>query len=217
MNLYEEENSIFSNYSLSFEYLNQGDTLNAFEVLSSIPSNFELTYAGLLRHQEYIDLFHVLISSGMYQGYNENDTSFQESLIFMASSSEGRIKALTRNILLSENLIRYNEPFIFPDQNLKSTEYKKHTSKITINDNSLKLNPNPALNYVMVDYTLAISSSLQTIKILDMSGRICLDISIYEKKGYKIIPIKNLSNGIYIFQICQNDTPVISKKLIISK
>ena len=214
---YLENNSILSNYSLAFEYLNWGDTLNASEILSSIPLNFSLTNSELIQHQQYIDYFHVLISSGMYQAYNEIDTSVQESLLKIASSSKDEIKALARNILLSENIISYNEPLIFPDLSLKSNKFRKHNSKLAITENTLKLYPNPAMNYVIVEYSLTESSSCQYIKILDMSGRICYDIAIHEPKGYMIIPIKDLSNGIYIFQLCQNRLPVISKKLIISK
>jgi len=217
INLYLEDNSIYSKYSLAFEYLNRGDTLNVWDLLSSIPANFNMTDAEMLQYQQYVDFFDALISSGIYQGYNEIDTSLQESLFSMASSTEGEIKTLTRNILLSENLISYNEPFIFPDQNLKSTKYKKHNSILTIADNSLKLYPNPALNYVIVDYSVAESASNQSIKILDISGRMCYDIAYLEPRGYMIIPLKDLSNGIYIFQLCQNRLPVISKKLIISK
>jgi hypothetical protein len=217
INLYLEDNSINSNYSLAFEYLIRGDTLNAIETLSSILMNFDLTDAELVRHQDYVDYFNVLMTSGMYLGYNAIDTSVNEGLLTIASSSEGLIQALARNILLSENIITYNEPFIFPDQNLKSTKYKKHNSIITITDNSLKLYPNPALNYVIVDYSVAESASHQSIKIIDISGRTCYDIAYFEPKGYMIIPLKDLSNGIYIFQLCQNRLPVISKKLIISK
>ncbi len=217
INLYLEDNSILSNYSLAFEFLNQGDTLNAIETLSSIPAIFDLTDAELVRHQDYVDYFDVLLLSGMYLGYNEIDTSVSEGFITIASSSEGLIQALARNILLSENIITYNEPFIFPDQDLKSTKDQKHNSIITITDNSLKLYPNPALNYVIVDYSVAESASNQSIKIIDISGRTYYDIACVEPKGCMIIPLKDLSNGIYIFQLCQNRLPVVSKKLIISK
>jgi hypothetical protein len=215
-NLYLEDNSIYSKYSLAFEYLNRGDSLNATGILSSIPLNFSLTNAELLRHQKYIDYVHFLISSRIYQGYNEIDTSTQESLLRIASSSDGEIQAFSRNILLSENLINYKEPFIFPSQTFKSIEFKKHYSKIVITDNSLKLYPNPALNYVFVDYSLAETTSRQSIKILDMSGRIYHELAIFEQRGLIMIPLKSLSNGIYIIQTCQKNSPVISKKLIIS-
>jgi hypothetical protein len=140
-----------------------------------------------------------------------------EDLLLIESSSDGLIQALARNILLSENMITYDEPFIFPDQSLKSTKYKKHNSIIKITDNSLRLYPNPALNYVIVDYSVTESASNQSIKIIDISGRIYYELAYLEPKGYMIIPLKDLSNGIYIFQLCQNRLPVISKKLIISK
>jgi hypothetical protein len=70
---------------------------------------------------------------------------------------------------------------------------------------------------VIVDYSLVKTASNQNIKILDMSGRIYYDMAINEARGYIIIPVKHVSNGIYIVQICQNNSPIISKKLIISK
>jgi hypothetical protein len=158
-----------------------------------------------------------MISSGIYQGYNEIDTSLQESLLSMVSASDGEIKTLSRNILLSKNMISYSEPFIFPDPNLKSTKNKKHNSILTITDNSLKLYPNPALNYVIVDYSLEKSASRQNIRIVDMSGRKCYDQVIDRPRGFILMSITDLSDGIYILQICQNDKPVISKKLVISK
>lgn len=217
INLFLEDNSIYSRYSLAFEYLNRGDTTNAWDFLSSIPVNFDLTNTELLRHQQYIDYFHVLISSGIYQGYNEIDTSVQESLFSLASSAEGEIKTLSRNTLVSENMISYNEPFIFPDPNLKSTKYKKHNAIPEITDNSLKLYPNPAMNYVMVDFSLVKSASCQNIRIIDMSGRKCYDQVIDRQRGFLLMSLTDLSDGMYILQIYQNDKPVISKKFVISK
>jgi len=215
--LYLNENSLHSAYSLSLEYLNERDTLTANAILAAIPQNFYLSDEELIQYQQNNDFVDVMINSGFYQGMADIDSSYLVILNSIASAGIGEIKAMARNILLILNSLTYNEPYLFPELELKSDKIKRIPIRRVITECSLLLYPNPANDYVIVEYSLREPVIDGTLKVFDLAGRLYQFISINKSKEYLIIPTHDLPNGIYIFQLLSKNSLLISKKLIIAK
>jgi hypothetical protein len=71
--------------------------------------------------------------------------------------------------------------------------------------NNFKIFPNPSANFINIE------SDYKELTITDLSGRICLEISLNQSK--EIIDISSLSNGIYLI----SDKAGNSKKLIVRR
>jgi len=214
---YTYENSIHSACNLSLEYLNARDTLAAKDILAYIPQNFDLSNNELIKYQQYDDFVNVIINSGCFKGKCDLDSTSLLILNSIASSGICEINAMARNVLISSNDLNYFEPYLFPEPEFKSDKIKRLPIRKVITENSLLLYPNPAVEYVIVEYSLNEPVIDGTLKVFDLVGKLYQFVSINKSKEYLLLSTHDLPNGVYIIQLFTKNTPLISKKLIIAK
>lgn len=93
------------------------------------------------------------------------------------------------------------------------------TSTVGIDDTQItdyvKIFPNPAKDFVMVDFN-EFNGKLNQINLVNVQGQNVFTLSTVNQSKIFNIPLTNLSDGIYFLQI-QTDNRVLSKKIIISK
>jgi hypothetical protein len=81
--------------------------------------------------------------------------------------------------------------------------------------NSFKLYPNPAGEYVIVEYTMAGITPNGYVVIYDNKGTIVKTHSLGKNHDYNVIQVNDLSSGIYYCNFVVNGKLVQSEKLII--
>lgn len=74
----------------------------------------------------------------------------------------------------------------------------------------IQVYPNPAINSISIE--LAQNTDVSSIRIADNLGKIVKEIRINRTIQSEIIPIDDLSDGIYFIQIQTNDGSILSKK-----
>ena len=93
------------------------------------------------------------------------------------------------------------------------------TSTVGIDDTQItdyvKIFPNPAKDFVMVDFN-EFNGKLNQINLVNVQGQNVFTLSTVNQSKIFNIQLTNLSDGIYFLQI-QTDNRVLSKKIIISK
>ncbi|MCD4773822.1 MAG: T9SS type A sorting domain-containing protein, partial [Bacteroidales bacterium] len=121
-----------------------------------------------------------------------------------------------RNILINDSLITYSEPLYFPDL-LKSNPVWDF--KIPDNDKELlmKIFPNPAGNYFIIEYDLSEFQGNSILVISDINGKQLKLFILKSEHNQLIISTEYFKSGTYLVQLMLNGTLKESTKIVIIK
>ena len=109
------------------------------------------------------------------------------------------------------------EPVYLPDY-LKSTpawEYNKPTEQFK--GSLLKVYPNPADNYFIIDYDLRELEGAAVIMISDITGKHILSFYLKDQQNQRIVSTKAYPEGMYVIQIFINSVLKESYKINVVK
>lgn len=217
--LFSYRNTPESYYDLATWYHDKGQYNKSDSILDLIPMIFPLTNKQQANHQAYIEIFDLTkeISTDT-TGVFKVDSARTIALQNIVSSNNGIPGAWARNILISAGKITYQEPIILPDTSLKSTKKNKYRGvKQSQNGSRLKVYPNPANDYFIVDYRLDNTFSQATIIIHDVTGKIVKSYSAPGKRNQVILPTADLVTGLYIITLDIEGIRVDSGKINVIK
>ena len=82
--------------------------------------------------------------------------------------------------------------------------------------NHFRLYPNPANNYVVIEYTIKNENHNGFISFIDNNGKTVKSMVLQDNHDYIVIPITDLPNGIYICKFIINNKIIEAEKLIIT-
>jgi len=212
--LLQNEKCLSAKYDLVFMYVDQADSLNAFNVLDNIPAEFNLSAQELSTHNKYLGLFDILI-------HEKSDTtgldSIQiQSLFDLSSAYHVNPCVFASNLLIRERLLNYNEPVYLADI-LKSAPAPDKKPEIERKANHLSLFPNPAGNYFIVQYDLTDQYNLGILSISDINGKELKAINLQDKQNQIVIPTQEFSAGVYLIRLFGGNHFIESQKVTIIK
>jgi hypothetical protein len=211
--LYQNDNNLTTRYNLVNLHLDFSDSINAFNVLNNIPSEFDLSVQELSIHSQYQELFDLLWDK-------KNDTisldSTQIQLLIGLSSNNSFPGVYVSNLLIKEGLLDYHEPVYLYDS-LKSSSISDKKPKLDKSTDCLKLFPNPAGNYFMAEYNLSKEQYPGFISISDIYGKELQLLHLKDKQNQIVIPTQRFAEGIYIVQLYSGNDAIESKKITIAK
>ena len=117
-----------------------------------------------------------------------------------------------RNLLFSYRLVEFNPTVTFPDSAQKSTRLSNNSkSRSNKAINELQVFPNPANDFIIIDYELVM---LGKLRLIAQDGRICYSQNLNAGRNQLMIRLNNFSPGVYIATIVQ-DKKVISSKFTV--
>ncbi len=214
--LYQNENALWAKYTLAFEYLGGDDSTNTITTLDSIPINFELSLAQNTKNQNYQDYFEIIIGlMADNKTVYEADSSDIVELYSIMNNSSANVHALARNLLIAIDTLTYQEPYIFPDL-LKSSDAYNEYWKLLNTDmpKYLKIHPNPAHDYIIIDYSLEYYKK-SLIEISDINGISIKTIEMKNEKNQLVIDTRKWNSGLYIATLKSNQKLIESIKFTI--
>jgi len=202
-----------SKYRLAFHYYQRHDYISMSSILSSIPSDYVLTSNQQAIHQDYLTLFGMLEQLSGNELLVDSVQAVQlESLIERDEYFPG---AYARDILFAAGFIEYEEPIVIPEI-LKSSEV---TADETFNSfdspEILNVFPNPANDYVVVDYIAEGKNGIVLLSIIDLNGKPMFAEVQNEIRNQKVISTTNWKSGIYLVTVSVNGSTIKSRKLTI--
>jgi hypothetical protein len=199
--LLQNENSLNAKYKLAMMSGEWGAWSDGLAVLNNIPSQFELTPAEAEVHSQ-ITTYYTLLSDIAQQGKSvfEADSTQIATLIDLEAYQSSMASVYARNILLALNQMEYDEPIILPDL-LKSAaamdEYKELLSKADDAPGFIKVKPNPAKDYIIIEYELE-QEVKATIEINNISGKLKYSENFKNRQDQFTVDTRNWKAGIYI-------------------
>jgi hypothetical protein len=212
------ENQLWAKYILAFEYLVKWDTLNAENILNSIPDAFQLNSSELDEHDRYLSYFD-LLKQLKREGKSIADAdSLQIGILEnLMINSNGSISGYARNILSAREDIIYNEPYIFPQEGTKSSKVHYKNSDVISELSSLKSYPIPAKEYIIVEYSLSTNPDNASVIIYNTSGKTIREIILTKSHDWLVLPLTTIPAGNYIVVLKNGTASVKTVKFVIVK
>jgi hypothetical protein len=123
--------------------------------------------------------------------------------------------AYARDILFTVGLIDYEEPIVIPEI-LKSSEVADNEN-FSLSETLEMLNvfPNPADNYIVVDYNAEGHTGIVLLSIIDLNGKPVFAEVQNTKRNQKVISTTDWKSGVYLVTVSVNGSTVKSRKLTI--
>lgn len=198
---------------LAFEYLKTNQIAEALNSINAINIS-DLGEPELeLRNKmlDYLQFHSVLINEG------RNTTELNNSEIAeleVLAEGDDLVASCTRSILIANGLLEYNEPILLPNEMFKSSKIERNC-KIA-NNSQLNIYPNPASQWVTVEYNLqVIGSTNAVLEIVDATGRVVKTMKLSGNKNTIIVDLATLKKGIYFCNLVSDKHTTNSKKLSI--
>jgi hypothetical protein len=193
--LYTADGDLESKYKLAFLSMEQGEWSMGMAILDNIPEEYDLSSEEAAEYELVVE-YSVLVSS--LQGAQPDSTAIPE-LEGIMETEQGAISMYALNTLIDLGAIGYEEPIEMPEM-LKSTA----GSGSTISNSSenepcmLKVMPNPAKDYIIVEYSFGMQQQDATVEITDMAAKPVYSIQAANVKDQLTIDTRNWKRGVYL-------------------
>jgi hypothetical protein len=184
--------------------------------------NLHLTDEDLKQREEVVDYFGFLknLSDNGRTIYSLNNDDLN-SLNGLASQSTEPVRSYCQNILQANNLLRFYEPILIPE-NLKSSSDKNPIKTRPISkDKWMHLFPNPAHQYVIVEYNTSglTSDSYSKLElfITTSDGKLIETKILHKTRDQVLVNTRGYSDGLYLFSLKFSGKVVSTSKVTIIK
>ena len=213
--LLENDNELSSQYQLTMKYIGMKDSASAYSTFYDIPNDF---YLNGVQEDEY-DLYEDLID---LQWQMMNDTVTPDSTVIDALFDIEQYVRTTpgvyaRNILISLGELDYQEPVYVPDFNKSAPINLPFWSEEVHKENLMKLFPNPAGIYFIMEHDLREYDGEITMQVISISGIVIESVALQNKQNQTVITTRNYPSGIYIVQLLVDGLMMEADKITIIK
>lgn len=192
-------------------YLENGDTTSALNKWNTIGNEIPLTELELAELSQQQTFMQWLVEN------QPIDTLDMEPLNNFLLYSSPVVTATARGILVFNNLLEYNEPYLEPDLT-KSTEVRLPRVKpVNLEDTYLKLYPNPANDFITIEYNTGNVDGTNYIEIIDETGKKVDTRMLNHNSGQLILEIQSFKPGNYITKLMAGNKIVGKSKFMISR
>jgi hypothetical protein len=207
------DNSLNSKYGLAMLYAGKGDFASMNAVIGSIPGAFTLTSAGQAVHQDYTAMCSIL--EQLDGSPPEGGTAQASALMLLAEEEEYYPGACARNLLLAAGLIQYQEPVILPDLTKSSKVRGGSYGKGQEPPDMLKVFPNPARDFLVVDYNTAGKQGAIMLTVTDMKGYTVHSETFTSGRDQVVVGTTGWEKGTYVVSLTVNGKPVANTKVTV--
>ena len=132
------------------------------------------------------------------------------------SAKKTRPGVCARNILINDSIVTYTETLYFPDL-LKSSSVWDFKLPVEEKELLMKIFPNPAGNYFIVEYDLCEFDGNSILVISDINGKRIKSFKLKDEQNQIVISTANLKSGTYLVQLMLNSRLKESSKIVIIK
>ncbi len=205
-------------YQAVFMRHEQGDVSEAMDILNSIASSFYLGAEQLAVHNDLVQL----LEQEQLQRNHEKSLLMPDSaavcwLLAMMDSGSLPASLCARNILIAHGIVEHEPQYLLPDDT-KSKQARRPGSQSPPKDAALRFFPNPAREYVIVEFDV---SNLKTaygtamLKISTVDGKAIETLPLEKSSDQFVLPLNGYKPGAYVLKLFYGNSVVDSKRLIV--
>jgi len=219
INLLENATGLQAKYRLMMVYFEENDTISALNTLAEIPDQFSLNDSQYAIHQHWNDFTNIMIAMKRDSITVTSLDSVQLAILSGLASFEEVPGALARDILHYVGIAQTGPYYLLPADQLKSGHVKPAliTTSFPVKGTFLKIYPNPAKNYLVVEYALEDNLSCGLLTIYSPDGKLHFNKSLDGLKHDYVINTRNWNQGVYFFTFITQDNFEQSGKIVITK
>jgi len=200
-------------YRVAEAYDVLGSTGKSESVLTAI-GNMELTESEAQAHSDYVS-FRQLMQA--WDAENKNLSALSESDIetLQGYTERANITAGDANALLKLNGIdTYKEPVYFPDEVETQLRLIQYTEE-EVSEDRLLLYPNPANEYLIIDYAITKGSKDISLVITNTNGQIVHNESLDYVQDELVIITDKFPTGQYFCTLYDKDSIIKTDKFLL--
>lgn len=198
-------------------YLSEGNYTEATALANMMPALYDYADDEVAEHDYYMEMLNLQISLAQQaKSIFELDSSEINNLVYMADNSRGTAGTQAKSIL--EYAYGYNYCNCISDNEAgyKSSNALNPDSFTQLLGIEITVEPNPATDWAVFNYTLADSNAEGVIKIMDLKGSFITSLSISGMQGQKVWDTRKLKAGVYFYTLKVAGYS-ISGKIVVSK
>jgi hypothetical protein len=207
------DNSLNSKYGLAMLYAGKGDYISMNAVIGSIPGTFALTSVEQAVHQDYTALCGIL--QQLDGSLPEEGTAQGSTLMLLAEEEEYFPGACARNLLIAAGLLQYQEPIILPDLTKSSKVRGGSYGKGQERPDMLKVSPNPAKDFIVVDYNTDGKKGEILLTVTDMKVYTVHSETFTSGRDQVVVGTTGWEKGTYVVSLTVNGKPVANSKVTV--
>jgi hypothetical protein len=211
MSLLQNDPEIYSKYLLVSLQVEQNQYSQAIQTINNI-NNDGLDPEMQQEKADYLNLaiiMHNLATDTTYKLETGNPAVIALENLAVEENLAG---TGARNLLIAAGLIQYNEPVILPEPQTKSVKVEHFIPSIPLTGSSLHIFPNPANDYVTIEYELMENGSLVLNSI---DGKMVFTLQLPAGKDQRIVPTQELIPGTYEISLLAGNETIETVKLTI--
>lgn len=189
------DNSFYSKIRKGWVLIENGDSTGAINTLDSIAFTDQLTAS------QTVELNEQKAFISWYADTEAIDSTQIGVLNYFLSSPSVYVSSYARRLLVKSNFLAYEEPYVLPDNTKKYEIKEKEKKKQVVSRAFLKAYPNPAKDYITIEYDLGNELSVSSIVIYDSHGKQVKSIKLGKQNDQFIVRTGNLKPGDYFIQL----------------
>jgi hypothetical protein len=216
ISLYQSDNRLSSSYLLVQYYLDQHNYTQTNNMLQNIPLSFDMNSRQTAFYDNWLalnDIIPALFTDTT--GYLMPDSIQTTALEQLAEEGHYLPGAWARNILIASGLKVYQEPIVFTNQLKSSRKERYHFTRSGLSLSEFKVYPNPARDYIIVEYHKKNHTDEVSVDILDATGKNLQSFPFQNSKNRHIISLNTLLSGSYVIQFNINGTLKVAYAIIV--
>ncbi|MPL80609.1 hypothetical protein SDC9_26510 [bioreactor metagenome] len=191
--------------------LENGDTLSAANRMVSIPTEVSFSETEAKEHTEQHAFMQWLIQHPVI-----SEEQF-EALADFVDCPSNAVSAAAQSLMVAHKLLEYEEPYLVPDLT-KSMEVKEPKAKPAVDkSNLLKVYPNPANEFITIEYNAGSEENQLMIEVIDEKGRLVYNTNLTRRIDQIIIDTRNFKSGNYIIRLVSGSKCIGNANIIISR
>jgi hypothetical protein len=132
-------------------------------------------------------------------------------------SPSSTVSSAARGLLIANGLLVYDEPYINPDLTKSSEVRNPVKNTIKPNKSLLKVYPNPAQDFITIEYNTNNDKANVVVELSDESGRKVYIQQLVRQLDAIILDTRNFKSGSYFVKLVVDNKIASSAKFVIAK
>jgi len=219
INILLADNSLHQWYQAAFIRQEQGNNVAALDILNSIPTVFSLDSEKLTAHNDIITFFsktETLRQQG--KSIYLPDSTTVAWLLDMMDNGSKAASNYARNILIAHNIVEFEPEIPLPDFNKSDIVKHRKRSNVTQQDEVIILHPNPAKDFVIINYDIQdfnLINAQAFLTVTGIEGKVIETLSLQKNKDQVVFQLSDYKPGTYIISIYYSNRIIETKRLIV--
>jgi hypothetical protein len=191
--------------------LENGDTISALNRMANIDTEINLSIPEIAEiEQQQVFIQWLATNPSM-------DSISLEPLNNFMQSHSTTVSSAARGLLVANGLLVYDEPYLNPDLSKSSQVRNLVKNSVKPTKSLLKVYPNPAQDFITIEYNTNIDKANVVVELSDESGRKVYSQQLVRQLDAIILNTRNFKSGNYLVKLVVDNKTANSAKIVIAR